>query len=124
MVAYRTGQMWPFESTSRSRSSHDGFFGSWRSVWKYRTVKTSAIPSGPAVCPEPAATSISMMDSRISFAVSSSSSLFFSVSMGSTAGETASQASSRGERGSTDNTDELREHLLDFRGGRDQSYGA
>src|SRR3989344_5428288 len=60
--------MWPFERMSLSRSGQSGFFGSCFNTWKYSAAKISAMPKGPAVCPEPAAASISMTVRRIASA--------------------------------------------------------
>ena len=59
-AAYCTGQIWPFESTSRSRSGQSGCFGSCRRIWKYIAAKISAMSSGPAIWPEPACDTISI----------------------------------------------------------------
>src|SRR3989338_7564916 len=79
--------MWPFESTTRSRSGQSGFFGSCFNTWKNQKVKISAMPRGPPVWPEAeylsvlVATNDSIIEQLMSLAFCSSSLILCSVNM-------------------------------------------
>ncbi len=78
MVVYKTGQICPFDKTILSLSSHSGLAGSIFATSKNKAVKISAIPKGPAECPDPASTNILIISSLMEFAVSSSFLIFSS----------------------------------------------
>src|SRR3989344_8239282 len=78
IAAYRTGQICPLERIKRSRSSQSGRLGSCFNTLKYKAVKTSAMPKGPAEWPDPAFTSILIISWRISFAFFSKSFIEYS----------------------------------------------
>src|SRR3989344_2287746 len=75
IVTYRTGQICPLERMRRSLSLHEGLVASCFNTRKYRAVKISTMPKGPAECPDLAFTNIEIMSWRISFAFFSSSSI-------------------------------------------------
>src|SRR5579872_4576610 len=73
MVAYLTGTQCPLDNTKMSRSDQSGFWGSCLRMSKYKHVKISASPSGPALWPLPAFSNMVIISLRISLAFNSSS---------------------------------------------------